>query len=103
MPRRKSRFEIRLSQDAERHLEGFSAREQRIIVDAIDKQLRHEPTRETRNRKPLRENPLANWELRVERFRVLYDVNEETMIVLVAALAVKEGNRFIIDGEEHPL
>ena len=81
----------------------FSARNQRIIFDAIEEQLSREPTLVTRNRKPLRENPLANWELRVEKFHVLYDVDEEGETVLVAAVAVKDGNRFIIDGEEHLL
>jgi hypothetical protein len=32
---------------------------------------------ETRNRKPLRDNPLADWELRVGRFRVFYEVDAE--------------------------
>jgi mRNA-degrading endonuclease RelE of RelBE toxin-antitoxin system len=64
-------FEIRFSQDAERHLKGFSARDQRIIVGEVEQQLRHQPTVPTRNRKLLRPNPLATWELRVQQFRVL--------------------------------
>jgi hypothetical protein len=34
---------------------------------------------------------------------VLYNVDEEIVTVLVVAIAVKEGNRFVIDGEEYPL
>src|SRR5262249_51119794 len=98
-----SMFEVRLSRDAERHLDGLSARNRRTVLDSIEEQLRHEPTAQTRNRKPLRENPLANWELRVEKFRVLYDVEVDEGVVLVAAIAVKDGNRFIIDGEEFQL
>jgi mRNA-degrading endonuclease RelE of RelBE toxin-antitoxin system len=96
-------FEIRFSEDAERHLKQFSARDRRILIAAIEEQLAHQPTVPTRNRKLLRANPLATWELRVQEFRVLYNVDEAIVTVLVVAIAVKEGNKFIIDGEEYPL
>ena len=96
-------FEIRLSTDAERHLKALSARDRTIVAHAIESQLGRQPTVVTRNRKLLRENPLATWELRVQNFRVLYNVDNETVTVLVVAVAVKDGNRFIIDGEEYPL
>jgi mRNA-degrading endonuclease RelE of RelBE toxin-antitoxin system len=96
-------FEIRFSEDAQRHLKALPARDQRIIVDAIEEQLAHQPTVSTRNRKQMRPNPLAVWELRVQTFRVLYNVDEDVIIVLVVAIAVKEGNKFIIEGEEYPL
>ncbi len=96
-------FEIQLSEDAERHLKALSTRDQRIVVDAIEEQLAHQPTVPTRNRKQLRPNPLAVWELRVQTFRVLYNVEEDIVTVFVVAIAVKEGNTFIIDGEEYPL
>jgi mRNA-degrading endonuclease RelE of RelBE toxin-antitoxin system len=83
-------FEIRLSEDAERHLNGFSARDRRLLVQAIEEQLTHQPTIPTRNRKQLRENPLAIWELRVQEFRVLYNVDESVVTVFVVAIAVKE-------------
>jgi mRNA-degrading endonuclease RelE of RelBE toxin-antitoxin system len=67
----------------------------RRIIDTIDQQLAHEPNTETRNRKRLLEfqpdfehdDPV--WELRVGRFRVYYDVNEETMVVVVRAIRQK--------------
>lgn len=96
-------FEIRFSEDAERHLKAFATRDQRIIVRAIEEQLVHQPAVPTRNRKLLRTNPLAAWELRVQDFRVLYNVEEEVVTVFVVAIATKEGNKFIIDGEEYPL
>jgi len=96
-------FDIRLSDDAERQLKAFAARDRSIIIDAIEEQLTHEPTVSTRNRKQLRPNPLAAWALRVQSFRVLYNVDEEIVTVFVVAIAVKEGNKFIIEGEEHPL
>jgi mRNA-degrading endonuclease RelE of RelBE toxin-antitoxin system len=96
-------FEIRFSEDAERHLKGFSARDRRIIVAAVEEQLAHQPHVPTRNRKQLRPNALAAWELRVQQFRVLYNVDQDIVTVFVIAIAVKEGNKFIIEGEEYPL
>jgi mRNA-degrading endonuclease RelE of RelBE toxin-antitoxin system len=96
-------FEIRFSEDAQRHLKALSAKDRRIVVEAIEHQLLHQPMVRTRNRKLLRANPLATWELRVERFRVLYNVDKETVLVLIVAIAVKDGNRFIIEGKEHEL
>jgi mRNA-degrading endonuclease RelE of RelBE toxin-antitoxin system len=96
-------FEVQFSEDAERHLKGFSARDRRLLLDAIEEQLTHQPTVPTRNRQHLRPNPLAAWALRVQEFRVLYTVVEEVVTVLIVAIAVKEGNTFIIDGEDYPL
>src|SRR6266705_2284833 len=96
-------FDIEFSDDAERQLKQLSARNQRIILDAIDKQLRFRPDHPTRNRKRLRENPLATWELRVGLFRVLYDILEDEVIVAIVAIAEKQGNQFHIDGKEYPL
>jgi len=96
-------IEIRFSEDAERHLRGRSARDRCTLLAAIEEQLSHQPTVPTRNRKLLRLNPLAAWELRVQEFRILYNVDEQVVTVLVVAIAVKEGNKFVIEGEEYPL
>jgi mRNA-degrading endonuclease RelE of RelBE toxin-antitoxin system len=69
----------------------------------MEVQLAHEPTQETRNRKKLRPNDLAEWELRVEAFRVFYDVIAENEIVKVVAIGVKEGNDLFIHGEKYEL
>jgi hypothetical protein len=37
----------------------LTARQRSLVLDAIGKQLMHEPMVETRNRKPLRPNPVA--------------------------------------------
>jgi hypothetical protein len=34
---------------------------------------------------------------------VLYNIDEAIVTVFVVAVAIKDGNKFIIDGEEHPL
>jgi mRNA-degrading endonuclease RelE of RelBE toxin-antitoxin system len=94
-------FTIEFSPEAERHLEQFSARERKIIVTAIETQLSGQADIPTRNRKVLRENPLARWEMRVREFRVFYNIEELT--VSIAAIGTKDGNKVIIEGEEHTL
>jgi mRNA-degrading endonuclease RelE of RelBE toxin-antitoxin system len=71
-------FRIEYSPDAEEHLRALSVRHQRIVLDAVDKHLALAPNIETRNRKPMRPNPVAPWELRSGNLRVYYDVEERT-------------------------
>jgi len=67
----------------------------------LEVQLRDEPLRETRNRKLLRPNPMAAWELRVGPLRIFYEVDaEEADVVNVLAIGIKTGNRLFIAGEE---
>ncbi len=61
----------------------------------------HEPLTETRNRKPLRPNPVAPWELRVGDLRVFYEVAaDEPNVVRVLAVGRKRGNTLLIAGKE---
>ncbi|MBI3319061.1 MAG: addiction module toxin RelE, partial [Candidatus Omnitrophica bacterium] len=83
-------YRVEYSPEAERHLRVLTPRQQRIILDAIDTQLSHQPTLETRNRKPMRSNPLAPWALRVGHLRVYYEVEEAAQrVVLVRAVGIK--------------
>lgn len=55
---------------------------------------------ETRNRKPIRPNPVAPWELRIGMLRVYYDVEQKPRrVVYVRAVGVKERNRVRIGKE----
>ena len=69
----------------------------------IDAQLRYEPTVETRNRKELRPNEVATWELRIGRFRVFYAVDEEDRNVSIEAIGFKIGHELFIRGERTEL
>ena len=92
---------IDYSPDAVDHLRALPVREQRNLVDAVDEQLADQPTVETRNRKPMRPNPIAPWELRVGHLRVYYEVQEEPdPVVRVLAVGVKDRNGVRIAGEE---
>jgi hypothetical protein len=65
-----------------------------MVLDAVGTQLVHEPTVETRNRKPMRPNPVAPWELRIGNLRVYYDVETEPeRVVYVRAAGIKLRNR----------
>jgi mRNA-degrading endonuclease RelE of RelBE toxin-antitoxin system len=83
------------------HLRMITARQRRLVFDAVQERLSYQPGVETRNRKPMRPNPLAPWELRVEECRVYYDVvDEPEPVVTVLAVGIKVRARVIIGGEE---
>lgn len=57
-------------------------------------QLIHQPTVETRNRKPMRPNPIAPWELCMGDLRVYYEAAEEPEpVVYIRAVGIKEHNQ----------
>ena len=94
-------FEIQYSPDAEQHVRLLATRDRAIVLDAVDERLGHEPDVETKNRKPMRPNPVAPWELRIGDLRVYYDISEEPdKIVYVRAIGIKERNTVRIGGEE---
>jgi mRNA-degrading endonuclease RelE of RelBE toxin-antitoxin system len=93
-------FEIEFSPDAREHLPSLRKRDQRIIVDTIADLLTHQPDQPTARRKPLEDNPIAPWELRVGDFRIFYDVNRAEHVVVIVAVGEKSHNRLRIGGEE---
>jgi mRNA-degrading endonuclease RelE of RelBE toxin-antitoxin system len=78
----------------------LTKRQQSTVLDTVERQLQHQPTVETRNRKPMRPNPLAPWELRIGNLRVYYDIEEEPeRVVYILAVGIKQGNNVIIEKE----
>ena len=53
--------------------------------------LQYQPAVETKNRKPMRPNPFAPWELRIGDLRVYYEVDVESL-VRILAVGIKERN-----------
>ena len=93
-------YRVEYSPDSEDYLRAMTARQQRLVLDAVDEQLTYQPTIETINRKPMRPNPLAPWELRVGDLRVYFDVEEgPDPVVLVRAVGRKERHRVRIGRE----
>ncbi len=93
-------YKVEYSPDAEDHLRALTARQRVTVLDEVDMQLQHQPTVETRNRKKMRPNPVAPWELRVGNLRVYYDVEEEPEpTVKILAVGIKERNQVRIGGK----
>jgi mRNA-degrading endonuclease RelE of RelBE toxin-antitoxin system len=97
------RFDIVFTPEALEDLRLFKRGERTTIIETIEEQLSHEPNNETRNRKRLRPNQTAEWELRVDRFRVFYDIDEGDHLVKIEAVGHKRGSRLFIHGEEYHL
>ena len=94
-------YRIEHSPDVEEHLGALTARQRSIVFDAVDEQLAHQPAVETRNRKPMRPNPIAPWELRIGDLRVYYDIEEEPeKRVTILAVGIKDRNRVLMGGRE---
>ena len=92
-------YKIEVTEEARTDLSFYAAYERKIIVTQIQIQLEHQPQVETRNRKPLRENPISSWELRVET-RIFYNVDESAQTVTVVAIGHKEHNALVIRGKQ---
>ena len=93
-------YRIEVTEDAKVDLSHYSAFERKLIVSEIREQLTHQPLVETKNRKSLRDNPIASWELRIGKFRVFYEVNEPVEMVSIVSVGHKVHNILLIRGKE---
>jgi mRNA-degrading endonuclease RelE of RelBE toxin-antitoxin system len=94
-------YRIDYSPEAEDHLVILTARDSNLVLDTVARQLTHQPTLPTRNRKLLRANAVAPWELRIGSLRVYYEVQDEPeRVVIVKAVGIKDRQRVLIGGEE---
>ena len=95
-------FDIDFTPTGASQVRSFRKFDQKIILDGVAEQLRHEPTTETKHRKRLGPNELATWELRIGDFRVFYDVefHENRDVVKVKAVGWKVHEKLTIGGEE---
>ncbi len=93
-------YQFEITEDARADLACYTAFERKTILTAIRDQLAHQPLQETRNRKTLRENPIAPWELRIEKFRVFYEVDKENDLVVIMAVGHKNHEQLFIRGKK---
>ena len=94
-------FKIEYDPAAEDHLGALTARDAATVLDSVPRQLSHQPPVQTRNRKAMRPNPLAPWELRIGHLRVYYDVQRDPEpIVTIRAIGIKDRQRVRIGGKE---
>ena len=87
------------------HLLAIERKYHSLIRRQIERQLRYQPEVETRNRKSLLRPsaPGSVWELRFgpdNRFRVLYEIDQEKKAVGILAIGIKDRNRLLIGTEE---
>src|SRR6266446_3540091 len=77
------RYDIVLAPEAVEDLDNLKANVRAAVRDAIERHLRHEPTKVSKSRiKRLRGISHPQYRLRVEDVRVFYDVTEATVEVL---------------------
>jgi mRNA-degrading endonuclease RelE of RelBE toxin-antitoxin system len=95
--------EVVFSPAAVRQFKRLPAAARRLLKEVIRERLaEQDPTEETRNRFRLRRiSEYADYELRVEPWRVFYRVQEET--VTVELIGLKKGNVLLIGGKEFKL
>jgi mRNA-degrading endonuclease RelE of RelBE toxin-antitoxin system len=95
--------EIVFSPAAVRQFKRLPAAARRLIKETIQQRLsEQDPTEETRNRFRLRRiSEHADYELRIDPWRVFYRVQEKT--VTVALIGQKKGNVLLIDRKEFKL
>lgn len=93
-------YRIEITEGAKTDLSYFKAYERKEILAGVKEQLTHEPLQETRNRKALRENPIAPWELRIGKYRIFYEVNDDVVTVIVVSVGVKRHNVLFIRGKK---
>lgn len=88
-------YELEYTEGIAEDLKELRANDRKRILDKIDDQLIHNPTEETRNKKILvglkppweHESPVR--ELRIGKFRVFYDVDEQEQRVIIRAIREK--------------
>jgi mRNA-degrading endonuclease RelE of RelBE toxin-antitoxin system len=96
-------YRIAFTPEAVGDLDQLRKFDARRIIAGIELQLTETPALPTRNRKRLRPNKLAEWELRIENFRVFYDVIESEVVVRIVTVGSKVGNELFIRGERYVL
>ncbi|MFO7904664.1 MAG: type II toxin-antitoxin system RelE family toxin [Planctomycetota bacterium] len=96
-------FRIEFTPEAVADLRVFRRYDQERVVGGIEGQLPHQATEPSRNRKRLRSNQLAEWELRIGDFRVFYDVDLDESLVKIEAIGYKDGSTLFVHGEEYEL
>ena len=92
-------YVIEIHEDAVAELASLRPYERNRILDEIEEQLTHEPTMLTRHKKVLEalQPPWDQlgpvWQLRVEDYRVYYDVIEKYQRVIVRSVRRKPPHR----------
>ncbi|MCI0376537.1 MAG: type II toxin-antitoxin system RelE/ParE family toxin [Gemmataceae bacterium] len=88
-------FEIILAPEAVQDLKALRAADRAAVKEGLEKHLRNEPMKTSRSRiKRLRGMSRPQYRLRVDEYRVFYDVTEDTVEIL-AIVAKYEANNWL--------
>lgn len=94
-------FDIVLKPMALSALKGMKRYHAKRVLDGIQRHLQHEPERPSKTSiKRLRGKQQATFRLRVEDYRVYYDVEEDT--VTVTAILHKSETGMFYEGKDRP-
>ncbi len=96
-------YDIVFAPPAVRQFKRLPAAARRLLKQTMSERLaRQDPTQEDRHCFRLRRaSPHADFELRMEPWRVFYRVHGK--VVIIELIGRKEGNRLIIEGKEFRL
>lgn len=84
-------YEIEFVREAKKDLRRFRKTDQVKVLDRIEMHLRHDPVHQSRSRiKRLRGDLFPPFRLRVDEFRVYYDVDETVNKVIIYGIVSKK-------------
>jgi len=90
------RYEIVLTDAARRHFDALDARWRAVVKKGLEVHLRHEPMKTSRSRiKRLREMNHPEYRLRLDPYRIFYDVLADRVLIL--AIVPEDGTAQWLD------
>lgn len=82
-------------------LRWFGRKDGRVLLNEAERHLSADPQVESRSMRTLRPNPIAARELRLfGKYRVLFNVDEDSEIVTIILVGEKRGNALLVRGQE---
>ena len=89
--------------DSKRIAIWFRKYDQQQIISAIETQLVYQANEVMQQRKRMRPNQVAEWELRSGKYRIFYDVRIDETMVSIVAIGYKQGSVLYIRAKEYQL
>ncbi len=93
-------FVVEFTPNARSDIKYFRAYEQRMISQGTRTYLSQDADVETGKIKQLEPNAIATWELRIDHYRVFYDIDIDETTVFVIAVGYKVHNDLYIQGRK---
>ena len=95
-------YQIEFAKAVKSHLDVLTAGQRSTVLGAIEKQLTNEPSKETRNRKPLRPNPhcALGVACATDASILRSEQKGHTPVVQILAVGIKTRQTLRIGGEE---